>query len=460
MPKGPRGHPPLKPSTTWGKYIHDRLETLGINRLILARRLRIAPSTVTRLLNGQVSAATIDIDLLCDILQLHGPERQTFLEVIRDAFISLKPIRSADFLNPNPEPMESPIVLKPGLRLDGYNASIVLCCEALQGQRDPAKLLVTFQPVYDEITHLVESNLAKQTDPAFLDIEMRAGMLQAALQETVFGWWTDRPRITNQTYSALMWDVLPNVRPVRKSDDRSELLRTERLRLDLRRAVLYREGKNFEKCDEVLARSPDDLRIQQLLINPQDAVYIVAYEAQKIHTLAAQNCYETWQDELKRAAEYVGSAPVSTNVRKRLFDILSFTYGVGTKRFMWYNRTKSRGIRTYFAEQAYRTLHQLRVSGLGAQATHDINLYHSSVPLSYVEPELECSEIDALIWLDERAAFEHGMSLMTRVEHRYPTLIRKIREQVDLSLDRQGLNATQKHEAIQAWRIEHGREEV
>lgn len=460
MPKTPRGHPPQAPSTPWGRYIHDRLKTLGINRLILARQLRIAPSTVTRLLNGQVSAATIDIDLLCAVLQLHGPERQAFLEVIRDALISPKPTRLAGGVNRKPAQVVPTIAGKPSLRLDGYNASIVLCAEALQGQRDPANLLVAFQPVYDEITHLAESNLAQQTDPAFLDIEMRAGMLLAALQETVFGWWTDRPRITNQTYSALMWDVLPHVRPVRHSDDRSELLRTERLRLDLRRAVLFREGKNFAECDAVLAHAPDGLRIQQLLSNPQDAVYIVAYAAQKIHTLAAQNRYEAWQDELRRAAEYVGSAPVSDNERRRLFAILSFTYGVGTKRFMWYNRTRSRGIRTSFAEQAYRTLHQLRVSGLGAQATHDINLYHSSVPLSYVEPELECSEIDALIWLDERAAFEHGMSLMTRVEHRYPTLIRKIREQVDLSLDQQGLNAAQKHEAIQAWRVEHGREGV
>jgi len=280
-------------------------------------------------------------------------------------------------------------------------------------------------------------------------------MLLGALQETVLGWWKERPLISGETYGTLAEEIFPLARQSHHADTRVEMIQSERARLDLRRAVLLREGKRMEECDTLLYRLNDQFHIERLLFEPQHAVAIVAYACQRVHTLAVENRFRTWEYELKRTRDYVSSANVSDAMRERLFGIVAYTVGVGYKRFMWHNRTRA-AVRASFADMAYRTLKRLRESGAGGQATHDINLYHVNVPLSYVEPELETSEIDALLWLDPRAAFEQTMALMVRASSTYPSLLTKLSEQVALSQDLRGLGAAAGDEETQSWRGQHG----
>ena len=476
-PGKPQGHPPREPSTRWGTYIHDRLGSLNIKRLTLARRLDVSPATVTRLLNGRVAASTIKVDVLCDTLQLHGEDRAAFLAILKDGLIPARASRaslssataSATAAAP-PATVDArdgqranaaglTILRNLGRDFDACYATIELCALALKGRQDPATLLRTFQPAHDWIEAVSESGLMRASDPALLEIRMRSGMLLAALQEMTLGWWRERPSIADNAYGIIAEDVVPRLRPARHPGDRSELLRTEALRLNLRRAVLLREDKKHADADDLLAGMAGDLHIDQIGYAPADAVLIVAYNAQRIHTLAAKNELERWKDALKRARDAVAFAPVSHAERARLDAILDYAHGVGAKRFMWYKR-KQAGVRTAFADEAYTILRDLRHGRFGARATHDINLYHSSVPLYYMEPELECSEIDALIWLDPRAAFERAMALLARAKRFYPTLVGKIEQQVDLSLHRLGMNDAQKREARLAWQADHASESL
>ncbi len=469
----PQGHPPREPSTRWGTYIHDRLRFLNINRLTLARRLDVSPATVTRLLNGRVAARTIKVGVLCETLQLHGEERDAFLEILKDGLISARAGRASQSSAPAASPRATgdtrdgqrasaaglTVLRNFGRDFDAYYATIELCALALKGHQDPATLLKTFQPAHNWIEAVSESGQMRASDPALLEIRMRSGMLLAALQEMTLGWWGARPTIADNAYGIIAEDVVPHIRPTRHAEERSDLLRTEALRLNVRRAVLLREGSKHSDADDLLAGMAGDLHIDQIGYAPAGAVLIVAYNAQRIHTLAAQNQLAQWQDELKRARDAVAFAPVSHTERARLHAILDYAQGVGAKRFMWYSQTRP-GVRTGFAENAYKTLRDLRQGRFGARATHDINLYHSSVPLYYMEPELECSEIDALIWIDPRAAFEQAMSLLARAQRLYPTLVGKIEKQVDLSLNLQGMNEAQKREARRAWLADHARERL
>lgn len=453
-------------------YIHDRLRFLNINRLTLARRLGVSPATVTRLLNGRVAARTIKVGVLCDTLQLHGEERDAFLDILKDALIQPRAARPGQSTATVDSPRATDAahngqganpakltVLRNLGDFDACYATIEMCAQALKGHQDPATLLRIFQPAHNWIEAIGESGLMRPSDPALLEIRMRSGMLLAALQEMTLGWWGARPTIAEDAYGIIAEDVVPHLRPARHADDRSELLRIEAMRLNLRRAVLLREGKKLSDADDLLAAMAGDLHIDQLGYAPADAVLIVAYTAQRIHTLAAQNQHAQWKDELKRARDAVAFAPVSLNDRARLHAILDYAQGVGAKRFMWYMR-KLTGVRTAFAEEAYNTLRDLRLGRFGARATHDINLYHSSVPLYYMEPELECSELDALIWIDPRMAFEQAMSLLARAKRLYPTLVGKIEQQVDLSLTLLGMNDAQKREARHAWQADHASERL
>ncbi|HEX9037399.1 MAG TPA: hypothetical protein VF808_10460 [Ktedonobacterales bacterium] len=474
MSSKPQGKPPLEPSTSWGRYIHDRLRVLDINRQILATRLGVSPATVTRLLNRRVAAKTINVSVLCEILQLRGDARDLFLNLLKDGLIPSRaghagratqasagagPVTGDARDSWRPHGAGLTILRSAGPGFDSHYATMELCALALNGHQDPATLLRTFQRSHSAIEAASESGWIRATDPALLEIRMRSGMLLAALQEMTLGWWSARPSIADNAYGIIAEDVVPRLHPSRHADERSELLRTEALRLNLRRAVLLREGKMHSDADDLLAGMARNLRMDQIGYAPADAVLIVAYNAQRIHTLAARNLLEQWQRELKRARDAIAFAPVSHTERARLHAILDYAQGVGAKRFMWYSQN-SVGIRTQRAEEAYTMLRDLRQGRFGARATHDINLYHSSVPLFYMEPELECSEIDALIWIDPRAAFEQAMALLARAQRLYPTLIGKIEQQVDLSLERLGMQEAQKLEARRAWRADHAGERL
>jgi hypothetical protein len=406
---------------------------------------------------------------------LHGKERAAFVDILKDGLIPSRAGRAsqsgatADYHGPRAtgdahggqraSAAGLTVLRNLGRDFDACYATIEMCALALKGHQDPATLLKTFQPAHDWIEAVSESGLMRASDPALLEIRMRSGMLLAALQEMTLSWWGARPSIADNAYGIIAEDVVPRLRPARHADNRSELLRTEALRLNLRRAVLLREDKKHLDADDLLASMAGGLHIDQIGYAPADAVLIVAYNAQRIHTLAAEDERERWKDELKRARDAVAFAPVSHAERDRLLAILDYAQGVGDKRFMWYSQENA-GIRTKHAEDAYKTLHDLRRGRFGARATHDINLYHSSVPLYYMEPELECSELDALIWIDPRVAFDQAMSLLARARRLYPTLIGKIEQQVDLSLDRLGMNDAQKREARRAWQADHTSERL
>lgn len=453
MPTVHTGRKSIRPTTAHGQFIHDRLIALRISRSQLAERLGVSNATITRLLNGHVAAGTVNLDRLCTALRITEMERRDFLKLIGVAIIAPKPVLEQLSV---PAHSVAPLALRrSGVDFDEFHAALDLCAEGLQGNRDPRNLLSPVQRISDKLARLQDAGRVSAADPAFVEISVRTGMLLGALQETVLGWWKERPLISGETYWTLAEEVFPLARSSRSNDPRTVMLRTEHARLDLRRAVLLREGKQLDECDALLYALKDQFHIERLLSDPQGAVAIVAYACQRVHTLAVENRYQDWETELKRTRDYVADAAVSDAMRQRLRGIVAYTVGVGYKRFMWHYRKRD-SLRTSFAEKAYRTLKRLRESGDGGQATHDINLYHASIPLAYVEPELETSEIDALLWLNPQAAFEQTMALRVRVASTYPSLLTKLDEQITLSQELRGLDLGARSEEIQAW---HARRE-
>jgi DNA-binding Xre family transcriptional regulator len=79
------------PLLMFGHFLEARLRTLGKSQSWLARQLKVAPSTISRLARGKLATThTVDVDSMCRTLELSVIDRRAFLALAADA--SLLPL--------------------------------------------------------------------------------------------------------------------------------------------------------------------------------------------------------------------------------------------------------------------------------------------------------------------------------------------------------------------------------
>src|SRR5262249_5006361 len=130
------------------------------------------------------------------------------------------------------------IIRNPQMRFEEHDVALDTCAIALQSGGDVRRLLANMLRLRGILDRLRDSGGYSSRDMAFADMTMRIGMMTAALEETVEGWWKTRPLIADASYALLGRNLPPLGAVTRGVDPRTTAMRRERARLDLRRAIL------------------------------------------------------------------------------------------------------------------------------------------------------------------------------------------------------------------------------
>jgi hypothetical protein len=410
-----------------GEFIVRRLRQIKQPRKWLAAQIGVAPSTITRIVNGETQAwRKIEPTEIAEALRLSdNPESQ----VSRQAFFALfaKTILGVAATSAAAEEIAASIrharrdfssIATPRVPLGIFDAQEIALSHIESDLRNqnpqfpPARLLKEAKRLYDELQEMPLS----PSEDAHARLVVRSGMLLAALQESVLTWGTDRPRQTTRTYNDLEAFIRRTRDPVQFSADYIRLL--------LRRAVLFREDEWADECYTILSGSSVTYFIQA----SGDPTAEVAVLTQRAHTLAVQENFPAWKRAVDRARDHVESMAVSARTRQRLHAIVDYTVGVGYKRFMWMLREDDtrRREREAFARLAYDQLSELRQSAFGGSSTRDINFYHPCITDSRSLLELEASAIDALVWCDPEAVPARCSALRAQARSSYPAVLGKL----------------------------------
>lgn len=96
---------------------------------------------------------------------------------------------------------------------------------------------------------------------------------------------------------------------------------------------------------------------------------------------------------------------------------------------MWSLRDEADDRMLDFATHSAQSLGAFTAAN-GAQAVHDINLYHEDIPAEHVRAELESTAIDALIWCRLDEAHECAIGLQQLAQGVYPAMLGKVTAQL------------------------------
>jgi hypothetical protein len=365
--------------------------------------------------------------------ELDVPSRRRFLELLARVGVTFAALPIATRTELAPAPPRAPAVVRYrrtdlGLfadAIDGWAA-------ALSHDHDPAATLRAVERINAGLKAVDSSS----GDVAIAIVRMRGGMLLAALQEAVYPWRTVRPQKAIATYDELEHHVFESVQSASLPSDVARVFARERARLFVRRAILLRERHQGDDCDWVLRGVLDE----EMVLATQDPVVLVAYVCQKLHTKATltaspgQREIDEWQREADRIRQRINRMRLPAPELDDLHAIVDYTLGVGWKSFMWHLHERhpdapspSPRIEQY-ARDASRYLGDLRARGeaadgaRGGRALRYINVYHDSISDTLSAPELQASELDALVWCEPEMAVDRADMLLRGPLQRLPSM--------------------------------------
>lgn len=406
MPKKRPGPAPTEPKTAHGKLIFKRLQELDQTQRWLAGRLGVKPYALNKYIHDDHGFSySIKNLTLCQVLGFDRKARERYLALWDTS---------------EEEERRHPPAYIRARRLDiGFATSAIrLGKRALHGERDPQAVLDDMKGISDWLRGLPY----KLGDPSIASVRIEGDMFLAALQEAVLPWWGNRSAGAIRTYDALEREVFKQIALEQHGDAYARLL--------LRRAVLRREGKEGDAakpCEEELRK------LRPAFEHVHDPILRFAFECQYLHTLAVIGDWDRWKSAISRVRLERANLPLeSDSVASRLNGIYTYAEGVGLKRFMWALRHKDQAVMSAFAERSAESLNRLLEAENGAQAVHDINLYHDDLPANHVKAELESSAIDALVWCKPEEARARAFTLQQQASVIYPAMLGKVTAQIQL----------------------------
>ena len=419
--------PSKVPGSRLGRFLYRQLKAHGITQSQLAKRLKVSSATITRLIQGETKRLkTVTIEDFCEAIGLSSEQTREFKVLAAEGDLVFAASTPA-----TPRPLDSPTPLfrYRHLDLDVLDSALMGWSTALGHNHDPIDVLNRLIPINQTLKELQEQSL----NPRVADLRISGGMLIAAVKEAVLPWRTQRPVESIRVYDDLEKLFFEDPRKLPKGFERHQA------RLMLRRAILYRERDEVERCLEELEliRSFDLDRVE-------DHTLQVALATQSLHTTTTfmeptERIISEWQKSADKIRARIDAFPIVAAEKEHLQAVVDYTMGVGWKRFMWRLHTQTPSARTptrmieEYARNAVSWLDTLRKGPEGAHAVRNINMYHESISDSLAAPEMAASVIDALVWSNPEEALARAEQLRADAESRFPTVLAKLDESIRLA---------------------------
>jgi len=388
-----RGRRITSPATDLGKFIQQRLDSLGITRVEFARRLGVSPSTVGRLLNGETRIVQrVSTEGICEVLELDEIDRRTFLQLIGAASTATFALATGMAMPKTPK-------YKIDLELAEDHANAL---SRLLNQGEARYVKESSQYWYSRL--LQEKPTVKDTRLGA--VQIRFGLLLGAAQEFTLP-WNQRDRVAIQTYNSIEDNVIC----------RFDLntFRQEYAIVLSHRAPLYRSIGRFDEStiefDDALywVQTVDDPRLRANLFRS------------RIHARAVQGDEIRWAKELEEARR--DAQRMSTAYADETFGMLNYAEGEGYKRLAFNPRRElSMSLRATFAHHALQSFEYSR-KGTQQQPMAQHLL-------------MQVSEAQCLIWIEPEEAICRIEQIREIVERFFPALLNKINSTLQFARQR------------------------
>jgi transcriptional regulator with XRE-family HTH domain len=368
---------------TLAALLRDEMRVRGLSKRKLAERLGVAPTTVTRLLNGEVTRSRLSIEAVCDAIGFSedSMRRRELLRLAAAGALALS--------------VGAPAVLRSrSLDLDEIGACIT-AVERLRAQGYPREAWTMSQA--PELRGLIRRARALERDPQAWTASYRYDFMLATLQEQLLPWKGRRAM-------AIAW--YERARDALLARAPANAVSHEMAQIYERTAPLYRELGDFNESVWQY-----DYALRQRMERAEDIALAVHLWRNRAHVWAVQGDERRWRSDLDAARGMIARLPA--DMRDELYGLITYSEGEGCKRLAGQLDLTPRARRS-LAAQAHSTLLRSLTQTREQWAAHTV--------------VTQLSVAQALVWLDAAAARAMTEDLGPLITARFPAHVSKLEE--------------------------------
>jgi len=398
LDSGRDGSPILK----FGRFLEVRLRTMGRSQSWLARQLKVAPSTISRLARGKLATThTVDVDSMCRALELSVMDRRAFLALAAEA--SLLPIvyRNAPaqlhfrplerFVGQSFEDVEREV----GELRESRNRG-----EVAESYR---RAKVLFEALFD--SPVSAPRVARSAE--FARAKLHVGFEYCEAQAAYLGWYARVPMMI-ETLSRMEAEVIFQFPTKAFASEHGHLL-------NLRGPLFYKRPNastmpnRFGESIRELTRALEHMRwdyseptLQVELLRNRAHAHLLRGEAGDIRK---------WQDDLEMARRVASG--IQGGEGETFQALVEYSWGEGYKRL-----ATSRG--RYLPDRKHYASKALNVLPAGAAVFHRYHYWEGYELLARI------AEAQSLMLYDADEALRRVDALRATADVVYPSLLAKI----------------------------------
>jgi plasmid maintenance system antidote protein VapI len=375
-----RGRKAVEPLTDIGRFLEDHLRENGMRRSDLAKAIEVAPSTITRFMQGNTAAIREETkERICRELGLDTSARLEF-----------------DRLTAHELQVAITVHKFTSIDLDELAKNL----HELQGFYERGLADFVLLEAHRLYLFLKRAEFSKSERRA-LDLQWRFGMLRGSANEAAVQ-WDDRVIPTIAFYNELEEEI--KLRGIQE-----DLSKIYIAHIQTRRAPLYRQLNKYQQSLREFTEALDVYA--HYLDTSEDRRLLVELYYSRAHVYAVQGMKERWEKDIERA-RMRAEEEKDEKRRRELVGLVVYTEGEGYKRLAFNEeRAFSKETREEFARKGlalFGISHMEESKWVGHGILNGV-------------ARAECMAL-----IDPAAALKEAERLRTEATRSYPSIVQKI----------------------------------
>jgi transcriptional regulator with XRE-family HTH domain len=383
----------------FGRFLTERLRAIGASQSWLARQIKVAPSTISRLARGKLTTThRVEPQALCRALDLSAVDRRAFLALAAEAYLMPLVFQRA------PAQLRfRGIEQRVGLSLEEVGQEVA----TLRARRTGGEVESGYQrtkALYEAMFQTPVSTTRLMRSPELAQAKLRVGFEYCEAQAAYLGWYVRVPAMI-ETLNRLENDILNYFPPKLFASEHGHLLNL-RGPLYYKRPNVYHTTAGFDECIDELSRALD--RLHWLYEESSLQVELLRNRA---HAYLLRGNATAWQADLETARRVASG--MRGHEGETFQALVVYSWGEGYKRLAS-RRALPRRERWRYADKA---LQALPVSEA---------IFHQHHYWEGYELLAQIAEAQCLIQQDADEALRRADMLRAAAETFYPSLLAKI----------------------------------
>lgn len=385
------------PRLRFGRFLRACLRAKGVSQSWLARQIKVAPSTISRLARGKLATThRVEAEAICRALDLNAMDRRAFFALAAEAYLMPLAVRTA-LVQLRFRALEQ----RAGVSLEEVESEVV----KLRARRNQGDVKVSYRRAkalfeamfqsHTPITRLIRS-------PELARAKLLVGFEYCEAQAAYLNWYSRVPHMI-ATLNTMESEVIVYFPPSAFASERGHLL-------NLRGPLYYKRPDRYYTTDG-LDETISELTHALIGIRTDAPSLWVELLRNRAHAYLLHDNVQAWQDDLQTARRVASG--IQGHERERWQALVEYSWGEGYKRLAnW--RALQRDTRQRYVEKALHALLE------GEAVFHRYHAWQGYELLARI------AQAQCLILQDADEALRRVEALRAAAEGFYPSLLAKI----------------------------------